>query len=232
MAGSNGQLRHRSAHKRQGGASARGAYLDLPPRVLKCDANLPCEKFSKDHILLNGRRTVSSNGKGAKLGRLRVGLLIAPLCWSPVFAVVAAVITSPPPAFMSDMDPATWIGMAAVLGIAYCYIVTLAAGLPAHVLLQRAGRTSLWAYGISWFAAATLLWAIAVVMAFAPDGLDFSFSYLAQNVIQRPYVPLSFGTTSSVIGATFWYIVRPDRRSSACPCQGLARDLSDVKQKQ
>jgi hypothetical protein len=57
------------------------------------------------------------------------------------------------------------------------------------------------------------IWALAFIAGFVRDGLVFSASYLAETVVSRPYVPLSFAAIGALVGGTFWAIVRADRAS-------------------
>jgi hypothetical protein len=142
--------------------------------------------------------------------RLTIALLVAPL-WAPLLAALYAAFFWPAPGFMGDVDPTSWIGMAAAIGALSGYGAVLALGLPAYKLLRKRNRRSLPAYSATWFALALVAWLIVFVAGFARQGLNFSLSYLAETIVHRSYVPLSFGIIWAVVGATFWAIVRPDR---------------------
>lgn len=142
--------------------------------------------------------------------RLTIALLVAPL-WAPVLAALYAAFFWPAPGFMGDVDPKIWVGTVAVVGALSGYGAILALGLPAHRMLSKRNRHSLWVYSASWFALALAAWLIVFVVSFARQGLNVSFSYLTETILHRPFVPLSFGILWAVVGATFWAIVRPDR---------------------
>lgn len=142
--------------------------------------------------------------------RTAIALLIAPL-WAPAVLLLYAAFFSSPPDFMADVGRGSWIGMAVALGAVLGYLAVLAIGLPTHLMLRSRDWRSAGAYLATWFVLAVAIWAIAFVAGFARSGLGFSFSYLADTVVHRPYVPLSIGIVWAVTGATFWAIVRPDR---------------------
>jgi len=137
-------------------------------------------------------------------------ILIAPL-WAPVLAAIYAAFFWSPPALLRDVDPGSWIGLAAIAGALMGYVAIFVIGLPAHKLLQRRNHRSSWAYLALWFVFAIVAWAIAFVATSVQGGLTFAFSYLAETIIHRPYVPLSFGIIWALVAITFWALVRPDR---------------------
>ena len=143
--------------------------------------------------------------------RLLTGLLLAPF-WAPLSAAIIATFFWFPPNFMGDVDQGSWIGIAAAVGAVSGYAAVLAIGLPAHIMLRRSEHRSVWAYLTTWFALAVMVWLVGFIAIFARDGLFFSFSYLAETIVHRPYVPISFGVVWAVVGATFWAIVRPDSK--------------------
>ncbi|WP_369929448.1 hypothetical protein [Xanthomonas sp. NCPPB 2632] len=143
--------------------------------------------------------------------RLFTALLLAPL-WAPVAMTIIAVL-SPPPHFLESVSRESWIGMGAALGGVFGYISVLAVGLPIHKMLQRRDHRSVRAYLMTWSAGALFIWALAFIAGFVRDGLVFSASYLAETIVSRPYVPLSFAAIGALVGGTFWAIVRPDRAS-------------------
>ena len=142
--------------------------------------------------------------------RVAIALLIAPL-WTPVLVAIYAAFFWSPPGFMGDIDPGSWIGTAAFAGALFGYVAVLVIGLPAYKMLQRRNYRSIFAYLASWFTLAVVGWLVVFIAGFARNGLVFSFSYLADTIIHRPSVPLSFGVVWALVGATFWAIVRPDR---------------------
>lgn len=142
--------------------------------------------------------------------RIAIGLLIAPL-WAPALMAVYAALLASPPDLLKDLDRGSWIGLAVILGTLLGYAAVLAIGLPAHLVLQRRNRRSVWAYLITWFAGAVAAWSIVFILSFARYELGFSFSYLAETIVHRPYVPLAIGLLGALMGASFWAVARPDR---------------------
>ncbi|EIZ80207.1 hypothetical protein WSK_1241 [Novosphingobium sp. Rr 2-17] len=149
------------------------------------------------------------NGSETIMKRLIAALLLAPL-WASVTTTIFAIL-SPPPNFLEGVNRESWIAMGAIMGGVLGYISVLAVGLPIHKMLQRRDHRSARAYLATWFAGALLIWLIAFIAGFVRDGLTFSASYLAETIVNRPYVPLTFGVVGAVVGGTFWAIVRPDR---------------------
>lgn len=144
------------------------------------------------------------------VNRVLTGLLLAPL-WVPITAGIYAALIWSPPDFLGDAGGGSWIGMVALIGALLGYLAVLAVGLPTHKILRRRDYHSVWAYLTMWFAVAVMVWLVVFTASFAQYGLVFSFSYLAETIVHRPYVPISFGIMWAVVGATFWPIVRPDR---------------------
>ncbi|MBN9218907.1 MAG: hypothetical protein J0I79_13215 [Mesorhizobium sp.] len=151
-------------------------------------------------------------GKVTGVRHTAAALLIAPL-WAPVFAAIYAAFFWAPPSFMGTVDRTSWIGLAACAGALFGYGAIVAIGLPAHKALQRLNLRSAAAYLVLWFATGIVAWLIIFVVSFARQGLTFSVSYLAETIIHRTWVPISFGILWALVGATFWAIARPDRRS-------------------
>ena len=144
--------------------------------------------------------------------RLLTGLFLAPL-WLPIAAAIYAALFWSPPNFIGDFDRESWIEMAALTGALLGFFAIFAVGLPVHIILRRRNYRSLGAYVTTWFALAITVWLVGFIASFARDGLIFSLSYLAETIVHRPYVPISFGIVWAVVGATFWVIVRPDRET-------------------
>jgi len=142
--------------------------------------------------------------------RTAAALLIAPL-WAPVLSAIYAAFFWSPPDLLRDVDPGSRIGMAALIGALLGYGAIIVIGIPAHRMLQRRNRRSGWAYLVLWFVFAIVGWAVVFIATSVQHGLRFAFSYLAETVIHRPYVPLSFGVIWALVGITFWTLVRPDR---------------------
>lgn len=142
--------------------------------------------------------------------RVTIALLLAPL-WAPAAAATIAAFFWQP-SDLGAIDRGSWIAIATAFGALYGYVAVLAVGLPAHILLQRYGFRSVWAYLITFFACELVIWAIVYTASYASAGLTSALSILADTVARHPSRPVMFGIGGAVIGGTFWAISRPDRK--------------------
>lgn len=144
--------------------------------------------------------------------RIVIASLMAPL-WAPFAgAVIAAFFWHP--SDLGNVDPGTWILMAAMFGALYGYAAILAVGLPAHILLQRWGHRSVWAYLTTFFVCELIIWAAVYTASYASNGPGVALSILAGTIVDHPARPIFFGLVGAAIGVTFWMIARPDRKPS------------------
>lgn len=109
--------------------------------------------------------------------------------------------------------------MATLLGAAAGAGAMLLLGLPAHFALRRRGRVTLAPYLLAFIAIGLVSWCALILLSsiFGPGDLRLAVAMMADTIVSRPIVPLIAAALCAVVGASFWWIVRPDRRHTPPP---------------
>jgi len=138
---------------------------------------------------------------------------LSPL-WAPIYTAFFTTLYMPEQAELAaDWTLLYKASIYWTFGLVYGYIPMLILAPMAHMVLRWRNYQSLSAYIITWFLISQLLWWGYLNLAPLENGV---FNQLVMAFFfNLPWIPA---------GATFWAIVRPDRRS---PKNGKAVELND-----
>ncbi|SAI24940.1 Uncharacterised protein [Bordetella ansorpii] len=143
-----------------------------------------------------------------------LAFLAAPF-WSAVFLVVFAHFIWQAPDFLGpDGQRPAWVGMALVIGLAAGSLCMALLGLPAHLALRRHGHTDRTTYVLTFMGLGLLAWLLMFLGAAFFDpfwDLRTTLTMLADTFMSHPIVPLTACLLGGLVGASFWFIARPDQ---------------------
>lgn len=150
--------------------------------------------------------------------RLLSAFLAGPF-WSALVIGLQARLFWRQPDFIAAAEQPDWTLMATLLGAAAGAGAMLLLGLPAHFALRRRGRVTLAPYLLAFIAIGLVSWCALILLSsiFGPGDLRLAVAMMADTIVSRPIVPLTAAALGAVVGASFWWIVRPDRRHTPAP---------------